>query len=118
MIARSFDGARGGPAARSEFEVALVKPVDVSKLGNAISMNIGTVRREEVTFGNATLNDCIRFAYGMASDAQIAGPDWVKSKLFLYDPLSLGADPARRASIASRNDADDAGGAIQTDDAS
>src|SRR6202167_6159647 len=68
-----------------KFEVASVKRVDNSKLGDAISMNIGTVRHEEVTFGNATLNDCIRFAYDMASDAQIAGLDWIKSKQFLYD---------------------------------
>jgi len=33
---------------RPGFEVSSVKPVGISKLGNAISMNIGTVRREEV----------------------------------------------------------------------
>ena len=54
---------------RPEFEVASVKQVDASKLGNAISSNIGTIRNTEVIFGNATLNDCIRFAYNMASDA-------------------------------------------------
>lgn len=63
----------GGPCAQAqkppEFEVATVKPVDMSTLGDSISMNIGTVRREEVTFGNATLRDCIRFAFGIASDA-------------------------------------------------
>jgi uncharacterized protein (TIGR03435 family) len=79
-----------------EFEVASVKPVDNSKLGDSISMNLGTVRPEEVTFGNATLNDCIRFAYDMASDAQIAGPDWIKSKQFLYEIVAKGA-PGRRA---------------------
>jgi len=84
---------------RPEFEVASVKPVDVSKLGSAISMNIGTVRREEVTFGNATLNDCIRFAYSMASDAQIAGPDWIKSKLFLYNIVARGAPGASREQL-------------------
>lgn len=65
--------------------------MDNSTLGDAISMNIGTVRHEEVTFGNATLNDCIRFAYGMASDAQISGPDWIKSKVFLYNIDARGA---------------------------
>jgi uncharacterized protein (TIGR03435 family) len=67
-----------------EFEVASVKQVDISKLGDLISMNIGTIRHEQVTFDNATLNDCIRFAYGIASDVQIAGPDWIRSKQFLY----------------------------------
>ena len=80
---------RGQP--RPAFDVASIKPVDMSTLGDSISMNIGTVRHEEVTFGNATLNDCIRFAYGMASDAEISGPDWIKSKRFLYDIDAKGA---------------------------
>src|SRR5436190_9911091 len=88
--------ADGQDHARPEFEVAMVRPVDLSTLGDAISMNLGTVRREEVTFGNATLNDCIRFAYNMASDAQIAGPDWIKSKQFLYDVVAKGTPGASR----------------------
>jgi len=84
---------------RPEFEVASVKPVDLSKLGDAISMNLGTVRREEVTFGNATLNDCIRFAYNVASDAQIAGPDWIKSKEVLYDVVARGTPGAPREQL-------------------
>jgi uncharacterized protein (TIGR03435 family) len=91
--------ATGQDPSRPEFEVASVKAVDLSTLGNAISMNIGTVRREEVTFGNATLNDCIRFAYGMASDAQIAGPDWIKSKESLYDVVAKGRPGASREQL-------------------
>jgi uncharacterized protein (TIGR03435 family) len=91
--------AVGQDRARPEFEVASVKPVDLSKLGDAISMNLGTVRREEVTFGNATLNDCIRFAYNMASDAQIAGPDWIKAKQFLYDVVAKGTPGASREQL-------------------
>jgi uncharacterized protein (TIGR03435 family) len=79
-----------------QFEVASVKAVDISKLGDAISMNIGSVRNGQVTFGNATLRDCIRFAYGIASDAQIAGPDWIKSKRFLYDIIANGAPGTSR----------------------
>ena len=82
-----------------QFEVASIKPVDLSKLGNAIPMNIGTVRREELTFGNATLNDCIRFAYDMASDAQIAGPDWIKSMQFLYDVVAKGKPGTSREQL-------------------
>jgi len=89
----------GQDRTRPEFEVASVKPVDLSKLGDAIFMNLGTVRREEVTFGNATLNDCIRFAYNMASDAQIAGPDWIKSKQLLYDVVAKGTPGASREQL-------------------
>lgn len=88
-----------GQPQRPQFEVASVKPVDTSKLSNAIAMNIGTVRREEVTFGNATLNDCIRFAYRMASDAQIEGPDWIKSKRFLYDIVARGVPGSSRPEL-------------------
>lgn len=68
-----------------EFEVASVKMVDNSTLGDSINMNIGTVRGERVTFDNATLKDVIRWAYDMPSDAQIVGLDWIGSKQFLYD---------------------------------
>jgi uncharacterized protein (TIGR03435 family) len=83
----------------AQFEVASVKPVDRSKLGDAIPMNIGSVRREEVTFGNAMLNDCIRFAYGMASDSQIVGPHWIKSIEFLYDIVAKGTPGASREEL-------------------
>jgi uncharacterized protein (TIGR03435 family) len=89
----------GQGQSHAEFEVASVKVVDLSRLGNAISMNIGTVRHEEVTFGNATLNDCIRFAYGIGSDAQIAGPDWITSKQFLYDIVAKGQPAASREQL-------------------
>jgi uncharacterized protein (TIGR03435 family) len=88
-----------GAGQSPQFEVASVKPVDRSKLGNSIPMNIGTVRREEVTFGNAMLNDCIRFAYGMASDAQIVGPDWIKSMEFLYDVIAKGTPGTSREQL-------------------
>jgi len=84
---------------RVEFDVASVKTVDNSKLGDSFYMNIGSVRREEVTFGNATLNDCIRFAYGMASDAQILGPEWITSKQFLYDIDAKGTPGASREQL-------------------
>jgi uncharacterized protein (TIGR03435 family) len=83
----------------SQFEVASVKQVDMSTLGDSIPMDIGTVRREQVTFGNATLNDCIRFAYGLGSDAQIAGPPWIKSKEFLYNVVAKGRPGASREQL-------------------
>ena len=44
-----------------EFEVASCKPVDLSKLVDAISMNLGPVRREGGLVGNAPSQVCIRF---------------------------------------------------------
>jgi len=88
-----------GAGQSPQFEVASVKPVDVSKLGNAIQMNLGTVRHDEVTFGNATLNDCIRFAFAMDSDAQIVGPMWTKSLDFLYDVVAKGTPGSSREQL-------------------
>lgn len=67
------------------FDVASVRQVDTSKLGDSIVMNIGTVRGNKLIFENVTLIDCIRFAYGVASNSQIEGPDWIRSKSLLYD---------------------------------
>src|SRR5579871_4294221 len=91
-VTASLAQAQGRPA----FEAASVKSVDVSTLGNTIVMNIGTVRHEELTFNNATLRDCVRFAYDISSDAQIAGPDWISSTRFLYDVIAKGAPGTSR----------------------
>jgi uncharacterized protein (TIGR03435 family) len=85
--------------AQSQFEVAIVKPVDTSKLGDLININLGTVRHEEITFGNASLMNCIRFAYDLASDAQIIGPDWIKSNQFIYDIDAKGAPGSSREQL-------------------
>lgn len=72
--------AQASPA----FEVATVKSSPPPE-GDSININLGTVRNGQLTLTNATLSDCIRFAYGLVSDAQIAGPDWVKSKAVRFD---------------------------------
>ncbi|HEX4276682.1 MAG TPA: TIGR03435 family protein, partial [Bryobacteraceae bacterium] len=63
-----------GPA----FEVAIVKP-SAPPSGDLININIGTFRNGKLTFSNASLSDCLKFAYGIVSDSQLAGPDWIKS---------------------------------------
>jgi uncharacterized protein (TIGR03435 family) len=72
--------AQASPA----FEVATVKSSPAPE-GDSININLGTVRNGQLTLTNASLSDCIRFAYGLVSDAQIAGPDWVKSKAVRFD---------------------------------
>lgn len=66
------------------FEVATVKSSPPPE-GDSININLGTVRNGQLTLTNASLSDCIRFAYGLVADAQIAGPDWVKSKAVRFD---------------------------------
>ena len=69
---------------RTEFEVATVKQ-SPPPAGDLININLGTVRNGIVTFTNASLSDCLKFAYGIVSDAQLSGPDWIKSKAVRFD---------------------------------
>ena len=66
------------------FEVATVKQSPPPP-GESININLGTVRNGTLTMTNASLNDCLRFAYGLVSDAQISGPDWITSKATRFD---------------------------------
>ena len=70
---------------RPQFEVASVKPGAPVPFGDNININLGTVRNGMLTLTNATLNDCLRFAYEITSDQQIAGPDWMHDKSQRYD---------------------------------
>jgi len=85
--------------AQASFEVATVKVVDTSKFGDSFQINLGAVRHEEVTFGNAALVNCIRFAYNLASDEQIVGPDWIKSYPYFYDIDAKGAVGSTREQL-------------------
>ncbi len=71
-------------AARPEFEVATVKSSPPPS-GDTININLGTVRNGKVTMTNVSLSDCIKFAYGIVSDDQLSGPDWIKSKEVRFD---------------------------------
>jgi uncharacterized protein (TIGR03435 family) len=77
--------ATGLVIARAQsFEVASVKVPPVVS-GDLYNINLGAIRNDTVTFTNASLADCVRFAYGLTSDAQLFGPDWIKSKELRYD---------------------------------
>jgi len=65
-------------AAAPAFDVASVKPVELTP--GSYSSNLGTARHGEVRMTNVTLSDCLRFAYGITNDLQIAGPDWIRNK--------------------------------------
>jgi uncharacterized protein (TIGR03435 family) len=71
-------------ASAQSFEVASVKIPPVAS-GDLYNINLGTIQRDTVTLTNASLADCIRFAYGLSSDSQLFGPDWIKSKELRYD---------------------------------
>jgi uncharacterized protein (TIGR03435 family) len=66
------------------FDVATFK-LSPPPEGDKIFINTGRALNGRVDFSNASLADCIKFAYGISSDAQLAGPDWAKSKDWRYD---------------------------------
>ena len=72
------------PAARPEFEVATVRQ-SPPPAGDSIDINLGTVRNGKLTFGNATLSECLKYAWQIVSEDQITGPDWIKSRAVRFD---------------------------------
>jgi len=77
--------AAGGVAVCAQtFEVASVKVPPVVS-GEPYAINLGAIQHDTLTLTNASLADCVRFAYGLTSDRQLFGPDWIKSKELRYD---------------------------------
>lgn len=82
-------------ARAQSFEVASVKVAPVVS-GERYNINLGTIQHDTVTLTNASLADCVRFAYGLSSDSQLFGPDWVKSKELRYDIVAKTAPGTTR----------------------
>jgi uncharacterized protein (TIGR03435 family) len=66
-----------------QFEVASLKRVVPQQ--DSYQITLGVVRGERLILSNVTLSDCLKYAYGLVSDDQIAGPAWIKSKTVLFD---------------------------------
>jgi uncharacterized protein (TIGR03435 family) len=71
-------------ARAQSFEAATLK-VSPPPTGNYFNINLGTARNGRVTLTNATLSDCLKFAYELVSDAQLSGPDWINSGVIRFD---------------------------------
>jgi uncharacterized protein (TIGR03435 family) len=67
------------------FEVATVKPGGPVNSDGTININTGRILNGVVTLSNATLSDCLKFAYSLTTDDQIAGPDWLKIKSVRFE---------------------------------
>ena len=67
-----------------EFEVATVKQSPPGQ-GDLININLGNVQNGTVTLSNATLSECLQFAYGLVSAEQVSGPDWIRARSIRYD---------------------------------
>jgi uncharacterized protein (TIGR03435 family) len=72
------------PLPRPAFEVATVKAGGLVE-GDLIYINTGKILNGVVTLGNATLSDCLKFAYSLTTEDQIVGPEWIKQKQVRFD---------------------------------
>jgi len=72
------------------FEVATVK-VSAPAQGDLIYINTGKIVNGVLTLGNASLSDCIAYAYSLTTKDQITGPDWIFAKQDRYDVTAKAA---------------------------
>jgi uncharacterized protein (TIGR03435 family) len=66
-----------------KFDVASVKAVP--QTFGAYRADLGAAAHGEVTLTNATFSECVRYAFGINNDLQIAGPEWIKSRQFRFN---------------------------------
>jgi len=86
-------GAARAQTPSTEFEVATVKLKPPPALGALVGINLGTYRNGSLTMNNITLSEALLFAYDLASEDQISGPDWIKSRNTMYEVVArTGAD--------------------------
>src|SRR5690349_7035321 len=82
------------------FEVATVKRDPPVAPGTPLPVNLGSFRNGTAMLTNTTLSECIQFAYGIVSDAQISGPDWIKSRDVRFDIVGkTGPDVTREQAV-------------------
>jgi len=66
------------------FDAATVK-MGGPEVNGLININTGKIVHGVVTLANATLSDCLKFAYSLTTDEQIAGPDWINQKVVRFE---------------------------------
>ncbi len=78
------------------FDVASVKIPPPHVIGQPYDIAIGVIQNETITFTNASLADCIQFAYGLPSKLQLSGPDWITSAESRYNIVAKAAPGTAR----------------------
>ena len=79
------------------FDVASVKAVVATP--DLYRANLGTILHGEVELTNATLADCLKFAYGYTNDLQLEGPEWIQDKGTRYNIVAKAPPDAPRDQI-------------------
>jgi uncharacterized protein (TIGR03435 family) len=71
--------------AQPAFDVASVKQGGPVRPDGLLDINLGRANHGTVTLSNATLSECIRYAYGLANEEQIAGPVWLRDRSIRFE---------------------------------
>src|SRR5580698_6742267 len=66
------------------FDVASVKPSPPT-VSDRLEINLGAFNHGVVTLTNTTLSECVQYAYGLVSEDQIDGPDWIRDRRLRVD---------------------------------
>jgi uncharacterized protein (TIGR03435 family) len=66
--------------AQPAFDVASVKQGGPVRPDGLLDINLGRAAHGVVTLTNTTLSECIRYAYGLTNEEQIAGPAWIRDR--------------------------------------
>ncbi len=90
------------PEKQPVFDVASLKPVPAPS--GRYSVDLGNSSHGRLTLTNVTLSECLRFAFKLYTDAQIAGPDWIKDHHVLFNivgqaPPDTPRDELRRMTL-------------------
>jgi len=87
-------------AQQPQFEVATVKLLPPVPPGTPLPVNLGSFRNGTAMLTNTTLSECLQFAYGIVSDAQIAGPEWIKTRDVRFEIVGkAGLDVSREQAL-------------------
>jgi uncharacterized protein (TIGR03435 family) len=95
-----LDAQPPATASHPEFEVASMKASPPAAGPTIVINGLGTFRGGRLTFTNASLSDLLKYAYGITSDAQLAGPEWITSKAVRFDIEALAAPDTPRDRLA------------------
>jgi uncharacterized protein (TIGR03435 family) len=85
------------------FDVASLKPAPPPS--GRITVDLGNSSHGRLTLTNVTLSECIRYAFRIYTDDQIAGPDWIKDHHILFNivaqsPADTPRDKLRQMALA------------------
>jgi len=82
------------PKEKPAFDVASLKPAPPPS--GRITVDLGNSSHGRLTLTNVTLSECLRFAFKIYTDDQIAGPDWIKDRHILFNIVAQAPPDAPR----------------------